>query len=329
MSPLGAGDFPFIIPLLREKESFLFFFHVNPDGDSIGSSLALALALRRLRKKVTLVRVGELPETYRFLPGADLIVPYEEVEGEYDVALFMDCGDLDRVGAAKAVVDKAKVKVNIDHHVTNTYYGDYNYIDPMVSSVGEQVYQMLHAAEIPLDKDIATNIYVAISTDTGGFRYENTHVDTHMVAAALLMEGVEPGEISNQVYETRSLASLRLLATALATLQVDGGGGTVGWMTLTRQALAGSGATEDDTEGLVNYARGVRGVEVGLLFREVEGGQVRVNFRSKSRVDVSRIAAQFGGGGHPRAAGATITGSLEEASAQVLAAVDEAVRQSQ
>lgn len=328
MSPLGAGDFPFIIPLLREKESFLMLTHVNPDGDAIGSSLALALALRRLRKKVTLVRVDELPETYRFLPGADLYVPYQQVDGEYDVALFLDCGDLDRVGAARSVVDRAKVKVNIDHHVTNTYYGDYNYIDPLVSSVGEQIYQMLHAAEIALDKDIATNLYVAVATDTGSFRYENTHVDTHMIAAALLMEGVEPGEISNQVYETRSLAAVRLLGAVLATLQVSRDGQVV-WLTLTRRTLADTGATDDDTEGLVNYARSVRGVEVGVLFREVEGGEVRVNFRSKSRVDVSAIASQFGGGGHPRASGATASGTLEEVTDRVLTAVAEALQQAQ
>ncbi len=324
MSPLGAGDFAFIIPLLREKESFLFFTHVNPDGDAIGSSLALALALKRLRKRVTLVRVGELPETYRFLPGTDLFVNYDQVEGDYDVALFMDCGDLARVGDARTVIDRAKVKVNIDHHVTNDYYGDYNYVDALVSSVGEQVYQMLHAAEIPLDLDIATCLYVAITTDTGNFRYENTHVDTHMIAAALLMEGVEPGEISNRVYETRSLASLRLLGKALETLQVSGDG-AIGWMTLDQQALVAAGATDDDIEGLVNYARGIRGVEAGVLFREAEDGQIRVNFRSKSRIDVSRLAAQFGGGGHPRAAGATVAGSLADVSRQVLAAVREAL----
>lgn len=328
MSPLGAGDFPFIIPLLRDKESFLFLTHVNPDGDAIGSSLALALALRRLRKKVTLVRVDELPETYRFLPGADLYVPYQQVDGEYDVALILDCGDLDRVGAARPVVDRAKVKVNIDHHVTNTYYGDYNYIDPLVSSVGEQIFQMLHAAEIALDKDIATNLYVAVATDTGSFRYENTKVDTHMIAASLLMEGVEPGEISNQIYETRSLAAVRLLGAALATLQLSQDG-QVGWMTVTRHILEETGATDEDTEGLVNYARSIRGVEVGILFREVEDGQVRMNFRSKSRVDVSAVAARFGGGGHPRAAGATASGTLEEVTGQVLAAVTEALQQAQ
>lgn len=271
-----------------------------------------------------MVKVDEIPEIYRFLPGSDRFVRWDQVSGDFDLALFLDCGDPSRTGPALAVARRAKVSVNIDHHVTNTHFGDYNYVDPGCSSVGEQIYRLLNEANIPLDKDIAACLYTSIITDTGGFRYENTTVDTHLVAAHLLTFDVQPQAVSQAIYERKTLSSLRLQALALGTLQV-GHGGETAWMEVTREMLDRVGSSDEETDGLINYARSIQGVEVGLFFRELPDGGIRVGFRSKGRVDVSRVAADLGGGGHPRAAGCSLAGPLAQARERVLEAIEKAL----
>lgn len=324
MYPVGTGDFAQIVDLLRTKESFLMLLHVQPDGDSIGSTLALGLALEQAGKRVTMVRVDELPAVYRFLPGSEKFVPWQEVSGEYDAVIFMDCGDLERTGEAAVLVRLAKVKVNIDHHVTNNLYGDLNYIDPARAAVGEQVYLLMKELGLPLNKEIATALYTSIVTDTGNFRYENTSPDTHLIAAHLLVEDVEPYEVSKAIYETRSMASLQLLAHALNSLERSDDG-QIAWVTVTRAVFDQFQAKPEDTEDLISYPRSLQGVEVAICFREVQDDQVKVSFRSKKWCDVSRLAMRFGGGGHARAAGCTFRGSLQAAKDAVLAAAREAL----
>lgn len=323
--PLGSGDFAAILDLLQTKRRFLILLHVNPDGDSIGSSIGLGLALIGVGKEVTLVSPDEIPQTYRFLAGSEKFVPPGQVTGRFDAALFLDCGDLERTGPAADLIRLCDVKVNIDHHITNPSYGDLNYIDPTAAAVGEQIYHLISAAGWEITETIANALYASIVTDTGSFRYENTTPDSHLIAAHLLTFGAQPQVISREIYESRSEAATRLLAAALASLRVDGDG-TVASVVVRREMYRVSCASDEDAEGLVNYPRAIAGVEVAIAFREVGEQQVRVNLRSKQFVDVSRVAARWGGGGHARAAGCTIQRPLDQARADVVAAAIEAVR---
>ncbi len=326
--PIGTGDFAAIVDVLKEKRDFLFLLHVQPDGDSIGSTLALGLALAKWGKKVTMVKVDDLPELYSFLPGLDRFVSWQEVKGEFDAVIFLDCGALDRTGEAAVLAERAKVKINVDHHVTNAMFGDLNYVDPRCSAVGEQVYQLLHAAEYPLDEESAVALYTSIATDTGNFRYENTTVDSHLITAHLMTFGVEPNLVSQAIYDNKSVAGTLLLAKALETLEVSADG-LVASVLVSQDMYRDTGSTPQDTEGFVGFPRGLKGVEVGLMFRELENGQVRVALRSRGQVDVSRVAQRWAGGGHPRAAGCHFPGGLAEARKQVTEESLRAAREAQ
>ncbi|HEY8346327.1 MAG TPA: bifunctional oligoribonuclease/PAP phosphatase NrnA [Symbiobacteriaceae bacterium] len=307
--------------LIAEAQRILFFLHVSPDGDSIGSTLGLVRALRQVGKEAVIVGVDPVPRIYRFLPGWDtLFVPWQEVEGEWDLACLLDCGDLDRVGAALPVVQRCKRVLNIDHHSTNSAYGEYNYLDFRAAAVGEMAYRILRELKLPLDRETATCLYTSIVADTGGFRYDSTGPETHRIAAELIEAGARPYDVASAIFENESVARLKLLSRVLDTLQVDPGG-KIAWLKVTRQMLEEAGALDEDAEGMVNYARSVSGVEVGLIFREMPDGAVRVGMRSRSVVDVGEVARQFGGGGHPRAAGCTLYGTLDEAVARVLEAL--------
>jgi bifunctional oligoribonuclease and PAP phosphatase NrnA len=307
--------------MIGEADRILFFLHVSPDGDSIGSTLAMVHALRKAGKQAIGVGVDPVPRIYHFLPGWDtLFVPWQEVEGEWDLACFLDCGDIDRAGAGLPVVKKAKTILNVDHHTTNTVYGDYNYLDFTAAAVGELTYLLLKELGLPIDTNIATCLYTSIVADTGQFKYDSTAPRTHRIAAELLEAGVKPYEVASAIFENESLARLNLLSQALSTLCIDPSG-QVAHIAVTRAMLDQTGAGDEDVEGLVNYARSVTGVEVGLIFREVEDGKVRVGMRSRRHVDVGTIAKQFGGGGHARASGCGFHASLEEARVRVLNAV--------
>lgn len=317
-------DFERMAELFDRADSFLFFLHVQPDGDSIGSTLALSLALRKFGKRTVVVEVDPVPRLYRFLPGTDQFVPWDKVEGEFDLAVFLDCGDLDRIGQAKALLPKAGAKVNIDHHTTNTLYGDHNFIDYRAAAAGEIVHRLIHEMGIPIDRHIATCLYTSIVTDTGYFRYENTTLDTHMAVSELYLYDIDTALVAEALHENEPLHRLKLLGRALDTLTVDESG-KIAWIEVPRFMLDLAGASDEDTEGLVNYARSVQGVQVGLIFRETADGGIRVGFRSRRGVDVSSIAGEFGGGGHARASGCTVDGPLDVARERVLQVVRKAV----
>lgn len=309
--------------LIGEAQRILVFTHVQPDGDAIGSSLGLARALRQMGKEAVLVGVDPIPRLYQFLPGWDeLRVPWQEIDGEWDLCCFLDCGDLERVGAALPLVQKGKRTLSIDHHATNNFFAEYNHVDTSAAAVGELVYRLLREAGAPIDADTATCLYTALVTDTGGFRYDSTGPSTHRAAAELIELGVKPYEVASAIFESESPTRLALLARALSTLTLDEGG-QVAWMRITRADMEAAGAEDGDIEGIVNYARSIFGVEVGMLFRETAEGTIRVGLRSRRRVDVGAIAQAFGGGGHPRAAGCTLNGGMEDAVRRMLAAVRE------
>ncbi len=310
--------------MIQEADRILFFLHVAPDGDSIGSTLGMVRALRQAGKTAIIVGVDPVPRIYHFLPGWDtLFVPWDQVEGEWDLACFLDCGDLQRVGAAEPVVRKAKRNLNVDHHATNTAYGEYNYLDFSAAAVGELAYLLLRQMNLPIDTEIATCLYTSIVADTGGFRYDSTGPGTHRIAADLLEAGAKPYEVASAIWENESLARLALLSRALATLQLDPTG-KVAWIYITREMMEQTGARDEDAEGIVNYARSIAGVEVGLCFREAGDGRVRVGLRSRRQIDVGAVAVCFGGGGHARASGCTFFGTVDEARSQIVPKVLEA-----
>lgn len=311
--------------MIQESDRILFFLHVSPDGDSIGSTLGMVRALRQAGKTAIIAGVDPVPRIYKFLAGWDtLFVPWQQVEGEWDLACFLDCGDLNRVGDAQPIVARARRNLNIDHHTTNAAYGEYNYLDFSAAAVGELAYKLLRVMGLPIDPEVATCLYTSIVADTGGFRYDSTAPGTHRIAAELVEAGARPYEVASALFENESLSRLALVSRALGTLQI-GPSGLVAWLVITRDMIEQSGAADEDTEGIVNYARALSGVEVGIMFKEAPDGRIKVGLRSRRLVDVGTIAAGFGGGGHARAAGCTFTNGLDDARRQVLAAVHAAL----
>ncbi|HHY38958.1 MAG TPA: bifunctional oligoribonuclease/PAP phosphatase NrnA [Clostridia bacterium] len=315
---------------LMRAQSCMILCHVMPDGDAIGSSLALARALTRLGKKVKLVSVDPVPEVYRFLESEIRFEPAStitrEAMGLYETLVFLDCTHKDRIGSLADLIGPNHFIVNVDHHTTNSFFGHVNYVDRDAAAVGEQVLRIIDRLGVSLDEDMAKSLYAAILTDTGSFRYENTKPRVFRVAARLLEAGAKPSEISEAIYESRSFSSLKVLGLALTTLKTTAAG-KVAWMTMSREMLVDAGGSESDTEGIINYARAIRGVEIGLFFREVEASTTRVGLRSRAVVDVSMIAGEFGGGGHPRAAGCTVHLPLKEAEKVVVQRAVRAVRE--
>lgn len=320
MSP-GRNDIEAICRVFRENARFLVACHENPEGDAIGSELALALSLRKMGKTATVLNADPVPGNLAFLPGADTVI-YEADGAAYDVAVVVDCGSPERTGRVGEALRKCPVLVNIDHHHTNGMTGDYCLVDPEAAATGMLIHRVLRAMGAPIDLDVATNIYVAILTDTGSFHYANSSPEAFFIAGEMVEKGIDPWAVAERVYETQSANRLRLLGRVLCSLETAAGG-RVAAITTRRADLAACGATKDHLEGFINYPRSVAGTEVAVAFREEDDGTYRVSFRSKGRVDVSAVAARFGGGGHRNAAGCTVAGTLEEVRARIFAALQE------
>jgi len=313
-----------IAELLRKQDDFLLMGHINPDGDSIGSLLGLGLGLRAMGKSKIRLCLDALPSAYGFLPGAQLLAAAGDTGAAPAVAIALDCATPERLSGGQNCFAEAAVTVNIDHHVSNSGYAGYNYVDPAAAAVGEQVYLLLEAMRVKPDRDIATCLYTAITTDSGSFRYDSTTPRTHRIAAELLECGADAAIANTALFETRSYEQSKLLALVLATLTVSPGG-KVAWLTATRPMLQAAGVEEAETESLIGFARAVDGVEVALLFREQADGTVRVGFRARQHCDVNALAQQFGGGGHPKAAGCTLPGAVAAVQERVIAAARKAV----
>ncbi|MCL5883987.1 MAG: bifunctional oligoribonuclease/PAP phosphatase NrnA [Deltaproteobacteria bacterium] len=322
MSP-ARNDIEAICRVFRENDRFLIACHENPEGDAIGSELALALALRQMGKTATVLNADPVPGNLVFLPGADTVV-YDGDGAGYQVAVVVDCGSPERTGRIQGEIRKCPVLVNIDHHRTNGACGDHCLVDPEAAATGMLIHRILSAMGAPIDLDVATNIYVAILTDTGSFHYANSSPEAFFIAGEMVKKGIDPWAVAERVYETQSGSRLRLLGRVLCSLETAAGG-RVAAITTRREDLAACGATKDHLEGFINYPRSVAGVEVAVAFREENDGAYRVSFRSKGRVDVSAVATRFGGGGHRNAAGCTVPGTLDEVKRRVFAALEEAV----
>ena len=315
-----------ISELLRSQNTFLVLTHHRPDGDAVGSQLALLLLLKDLGKTAEAWNDDEVPAKFRFLPHSDLITRPPAEPKEFDVVIAIDTSTWQRVGTAAQRIRHKKHFVNIDHHVSNETFADINWIVPEAPASGQIALDLIKGGGFTLTREIATCLFAAISTDTGSFSYGNTTAESLRVAAELVDTGISVGEICRHVYESYPYARLMLLQKALAGLQLADQK-RIAYMWITSGMFEESGAKREDTEGLIDYARAIEGVIVALLFEEVaEAGKFRVSLRSKHpRVDVNSVACRFGGGGHREAAGARISGEPHEIERNVLAAVSEAL----
>ncbi|MFY9113861.1 MAG: bifunctional oligoribonuclease/PAP phosphatase NrnA [Dethiobacteria bacterium] len=316
-----ADNFTKVTDLIKEEDSFLIASHFLPDGDSVGSSLALARSLIKSGKKVTLFNRDSIPAKYQFLNHLSLstlmINSYPE-DNENINLIVLDCSDFGRSGLPPEMQNNFKTIINIDHHVTNEYYGSVNLVLPEAAATGEIVFKLLRYGELYIDKDIATALYVAISTDTGSFKFENTTSRTHIIVADLLNYNINPATISQHVFDEKPLPYFLLLKKALSTLEFWEDN-RIASMTISRDMLLQEGADMEIMDGIINYTKNIDGVEVGILFFIDRDNEIKVGLRSKN-VDVSLIADRFGGGGHIRAAGFRNTGSYPEVKNKTIAA---------
>lgn len=313
-----------IAGVLGQAQSFLICGHEMPDGDALGSVLALGFILEKLGKKVVMAGPDPVPQMYRFLPGVERFQAGEPPRGEFDYLVALDCSVPERLGNGyRELLAGGLPVINIDHHVGSVSFGTYRFVDVNAAAVGEIIFDLAGLLEVKISPNAATCLYTAIVTDTGAFRYDNTSSATHRRVAQLLELGVSAAQVNVLVYEEKPGSAIRLLGAALSTLSLSACG-KVGWLTVTRDMLRLAGAEDEHTEGLVNYARRIAGVEVGLLFRELADGRYKISFRSKNYVDVNRLAGLFGGGGHARAAGCVLRGDLAIIRERIVAAAVEA-----
>lgn len=302
-------DWAPLLDAIHKGERFLVAAHREPDGDAVGSTTALCGVLSALGKEVVLFNDGPYPQQFLFLPYADKMVTDLSNEAPFDVSILCDCGEVSRAPEGFPTTPEQRgTFLVIDHHLTSRLEGDHNYNDPMAPAVGSLIYDLAQELKVTIDKAMATSMYCAILSDTGGFRYQKTTPKTFRVAAELLEAGVSPWEVASGLFESSPLQRQKLLARALDSLELRVNG-SVAFMTITKQMCDEVGASASMTDGFINFGRGVSGVEVAVLFREEEE-MWKVSFRSRGKVNVAAIAAPLGGGGHHNAAGAKFAGDL-------------------
>jgi phosphoesterase RecJ-like protein len=288
--------------------------------------IAMALLLKSLRIKATMFSSDAIPGTYNFLPHVKKIRRSLPRGAKFDVAIAVDAGDTKRLGRNISLRKIADKVINIDHHSDNTHFGDVNLVGN-VSSSAELIYDICGYLKIHITKDMAICLYTAIITDTGSFRYENTSVSTFNIAAQLVLHGAAPNEISNKIYETKSVPSLKVLALALNGLRTLENEKIV-WACVTRDMIKKVHAENEELTGIIDHLRSVKSAEVAILFREESDGLIKINLRSKKKINVQKIANELGGGGHARAAGVSIRGSLSRVSDKVLKTVQKHLKRS-
>ncbi len=309
-----------ISELIGRRRSFLITAHERLDGDALGSEMALYHLLRQKGKEATIYNQDPTPENYRFFQESDRITNELPPLESFDTAFILDCSDLKRVGKEAARIATIPCLINIDHHFSNGGFCETRLIDPQASSTGELMCRLLAHMGITPNREMATCLYAAILTDTGGFRYGSTSPNTLMAAADLVASGADPQWISENVYETYSPARIRLLAAVLPTLTIDEGG-RVGSLTVTQKDLAAAEALPEHTEDFVDLPRSIRGVDISILYSELPDGGFKLSLRSKKNVDVERVARLFGGGGHINAAGCRIEGKIDDIRRRLLGAI--------
>jgi len=324
---LEVNDFNGLDEIIRAGRRFLITSHENPDGDALGSMFGLGFALEKIGKEVVFFNSDGVPDHLKFLPHQDRVCSdIAELTGSFDATFILDCPDLERVGGGFCSgMDRGRLgsTVIIDHHDTAMNAADVNILRSDAGATGEIVFSILRHLGIEPDCDIATCLYVAIASDTGSFRFSNTSARIIRIAADLVDLGADPSEIYQAIYENEPLKKIVLLSLVLPTLEVIDGG-RIASVVVERAMFKKTGTGKADTEGFVNIPRTIRGVEVAVLFREDDLDTWKVSMRSQGRVNVARLAERFGGGGHERAAGCTMEGSLPNVKERLFATLSEA-----
>jgi len=316
-----------IITTLKASRKVFVASHVRPDGDAVGALLAMGQVVNAMDVPVAVYNESPIPAVYRFLPGVDHVLHDPAVCDDCDTAVILDCGSFDRVGdAVLAKVYTMPMIINIDHHVTNKGYGHLPWVAAAACSTSELVYDLIEAAGIELNPQMAWALYTGIVTDTGSFRFSNTNQKAFAICERLVGLGVDPSEVSRHVYGRYSMGRIKLLNLALDAIEISANG-KISMMVLTRQMLNKTGARPEDAEGLINYARRIEDVRLAALIQEDLNGNgiggFQVSLRSNGQVDVAAIATRYGGGGHPDAAGFSGKGPIADIKAQIMALATE------
>lgn len=303
-----------IVDKIKHGKSFLITAHMNLEGDALGSQLGMYLLLKKLKKKVVIYDHDRVPEIYKFLPSIR-VIKNEPVSGKFDVALVLDCSDSSRTGKVKDSLSSADLIINIDHHISNTYFGDINWVEPFSSSASEMVYQLCEKFKV-IDKNIALCLYTGIHTDTGSFNYASTSSHTHRVISKLMEYPIRPDVVYEKLHSLCVPSDLDFIGKIISSLKFDPAG-KICWAKMTDW----KDKNYDLNEIVFNTMRLIKDIEVLILFKKVAANRTRVNFRSRSRIDVNQIAKFFSGGGHKRASGATLDDNLIQAEKKVISYV--------
>lgn len=311
-----------VLKEIQKRERFVLTSHARPDGDAVSSTLACSEVLRQLGKTTDIVLHDGVPRVYQHLPFTETVTKADRIEGRYDAAILLECDSIQRTRVDGL---EQQFLINIDHHKSGHEFGQINWIDPNAVATGELIYKLARAAGVKITPELATCIYTAVITDTGSFMFEGTNAHTFELARELVLAGAEPALCARPIYFGHSTAKLRLLGAALSALQREG---PLAWIWVTQEQMIRSGAIEEDCEGIVNYALSIGDAEVAVFFRELPDGRFRVSLRSKGSMDVSKIAEEFGGGGHACASGLSVEGPLHAAVEMVLGRVREQLQRS-
>jgi phosphoesterase RecJ-like protein len=321
-----------ILDFIKGSQTVLITSHRDPDGDSVGSQLALARLVERWGKGCRVINQGELPNKYVFLDpygkieNADTVMKSpEDAKAAPDLVLVLDCTSIGRVGEVEKLIPSEATLVNIDHHPDNENFGTFNYVDVNASAAGEIIFNLLRISDFAITSTMANQLYVAILSDTGRFKFSNTSPGCLKVCAELLAAGANPKYVTNHIYFNHSLPFLRLLGSILNSPQILDKG-RICIMTLKQDLLAHLKIDPKEVEGVVDYSLFLKGVEIGLLFTEKGNEKTKVNLRSQNEFDVSKVARAFGGGGHRNAAGCTVNHNLGKAKAIILEQIQKTLK---
>ena len=309
-----------VIEVINSCSTFLITAHARPDGDALGSELAMYHMLRGMGKDAVVYNQDKTPAVYEFLPGSKNIIHSLDSVNRFDAVFVLDCSDIERVGDEKDKIGSIKKIINIDHHASIGTFSEILLVDSTASSTGEIIHRLLKNMGVTITKDIATNIYTAIMTDTGSFCYSNTGIDTFRVAADLVEKGANSRDIAQNIYETKPVLQIRLMGKALDTLEFYEGG-RVSSIYVTQEILRREGALPEHTEGFVDIVRSIEGVEIAIFYYEASKNRFKISLRSKGTIDVEKIAGRLGGGGHVNASACRVEGDIKTVKGKVLGAI--------
>jgi phosphoesterase RecJ-like protein len=320
-----ASDRAAALAAIREailsRQRFLISSHARPDGDSIGSQMAMAYALRALGKHVEVVNRDPAPSPLMAFPGVPGIKVADRADGDFDAALIMECSELARTGVSGL---ERYFLVNVDHHPGNAHYGAINWFEAGAAACAEMVFDIIGALDVPLSLEIATHIYVGILTDTGSFHYSSISPRTFDICRQLVEAGVDPPRVARSIFDSNTLGRLKLFGSVLSTIELEDHG-RLAVVFVDRAMAAAAGGTYDDTEGLINLPLTVKEIQAVVFFKESETDEYRVSLRSKGDIDVCAVAKEFGGGGHKNASGCTVTGPYAVVRADLVARIAAAI----